>query len=70
MEGDVILCLKKFKDGEKVCSSNKDCKGICLAENPEDTSGKCSKNNLYVGDLCVFYEEGKPPVCTHRAPFE
>lgn len=46
------FCNLKTPDAGKICTDSGQCKGICLAENENSKSGKCSDTESVLG--CVF----------------
>ena len=68
--GDIALCIRRFDDGGNFCKSNDDCQGICVTEKRGELEGKCSDDNLILGDICMIEKEGIPSNCARYAPFE
>lgn len=60
---NAVVCVKLYSDGGKECSSQRECKGTCLAESASSTVGVCSKDNLFYGQVCRFEKQDNPPEC-------
>jgi len=57
------FCNLKTSDGGKICTDSDQCEGICLAENENSKSGKCSDTKSGVGCVFEMYEGKVLEVC-------